>query len=196
MSAPRPMPTPNLAGLLTKPVPLPGKAPRRSSEGPRLESAHTVDTGAVVAPTSGERVVEEDKRAEPSVAHDAQHGRQYLRSITIYLPRSVHRSAGREATARNTTRTALILAAINATHEQIGQVLRDCTKEMVGVRDLFAIPQDRAVAEPSVQTTIRVTDIQFHAIETLVAEHETNRSHLVTAALRLHLPEIDASASR
>jgi len=64
------------------------------------------------------------------------------------------------------------------------------------VRDLFAIPQDRAVAEPSVQTTIRVTDIQFQAIETLVAEHETNRSHLVTAALRLHLPEIDASALR
>jgi len=195
MSTPRPMPTPNLAGLLSRPVRQQERAPKRPPEEPLFESTPMVDVGAVVGPTTGKGAADEDEEAGPSVTHDAQQGRQYLRSITIYLPRSVHRSAGREAAARNTTRTALILAAINATHQQIGHVLSSSTRETVSKSDLFDIPQDRAVTEPSAQTTIRVTDSQFEAIENLVAEHETNRSKLVTAALRLHLTEPEATES-
>lgn len=40
------------------------------------------------------------------------------------------------------------------------------------------------------QTTIRVTDAQYVAITALVAEHGTNLSRLVTAALELHLAQL------
>jgi len=56
-------------------------------------------------------------------------------------------------------------------------------------QDLFAVPQNKATSEPSVQTTIRVTDAQYAAIAALVAEHHTNRSRLVTTALELHLAQ-------
>jgi hypothetical protein len=52
---------------------------------------------------------------------------------------------------------------------------------------LFDIPQHRKDAEPAVQTTIRITDRQHQAIETLVGKYGTNRSQLVTAALMLYL---------
>ena len=182
MTAPRPMPTPDLAGLLTKTktqtssLPFatpandgPGTASPDEAERPEITHLATADTATTPPATS----------AKPR-------GKQYLRSITIYLPRSVHQHIATEATARNTTRTALILAAINATHTRLASALAE-RNTAPGDHDLFDIPQDRTAAEPSVQTTIRVTDSQLAAIENLVSRHRTNRSHLITAALQLHL---------
>jgi hypothetical protein len=190
MTAPRPMPTPDLAGLLAKPA-----APRTVVKKAITVMPPPTDLVAAESDTSDAAVAEPLDQASvaPSgLDHKAagetaiQGRRQYLRSITIYLPRSIHRKVAVEATARETTRTALILTAINATHPQIGSALAD-QDAPTGKRDLFDIPQLRVVVEPSVQTTIRVTDNQLRAIETLVSKHETNRSHLIIAALRLHL---------
>jgi len=54
-------------------------------------------------------------------------------------------------------------------------------------QDLFDIPQARKATEPTVQTTIRVTDSQHHALAELAETHGANRSQLITAALRLYL---------
>ena len=185
------MPTPNLAGLLAKPRPvrkvpaLPelAVAPQPEATVPTDHSDSVVPPGVASAENDGQR----PPTGKPSSARDSGDQRQYLRSITIYTPRSVHRAVGLVAGERKTTRTALILAALNATHQQIGEVLTS-GEATAGERDLFAVPQSRVATEPSVQTTIRVTDSQFDAIENLVSEHATNRSRLVAAALQKYLP--------
>jgi chemotaxis protein histidine kinase CheA len=185
------MPTPNLAGLLAKPRPV-LKAPAQTDSAvvPQPEAIVQADGNDSAAPAELVSVADDGQLStsgKPSSAQDSGDQRQYLRSITIYTPRSVHRTVGLVAGERKTTRTALILAALNATHQQIGKVLTS-SKATAGDRDLFAVPQSRVATEPSVQTTIRVTDSQFDAIENLVAEHATNRSRLVTAALQKYLP--------
>ncbi len=112
--------------------------------------------------------------------------REYLRSIALYLPRTIHQQLGSAAAELGTTRTALILGAVNSTHEHLGVALT-ATTAPARSQDLFAVPQNKTSTEPSVQTTIRVTDAQYAAITALVAEHHTNRSRLVTTALQLHL---------
>ncbi len=119
-------------------------------------------------------------------------GRQYLRSITLYLPRSVHQQLKTVAAEQETTATALILTAVNATHLRVGDVLQPRSVALPrgsagSVADLFEIPQARRAPEPSVETTIRVTDAQLDAIKQLAATHGANRSQLITAALRLHV---------
>jgi hypothetical protein len=191
MTSPQPMPTPNLAGLLTKPAALKALAKKETTVGPPPSTdLVTAEGDTRVAPIA--EPPSQEAGAAAKADHDAAdeaaiHGRrQYLRSITIYLPRSIHQKVAVQAAARETTHTALILTAINATHPQIGSALTDHSAT-AGKRDLFDIPQERAITEPSVQTTIRVTDSQLRAIEILVSKHETNRSHLISTALQLYL---------
>ena len=112
-------------------------------------------------------------------------GRQYLRSMSIYLPRSLHQRLGQRADADGRTRTALILMAVNHTHDSIGTALNPESADTGS--ELFDIPQRTARKEPSVETTIRVTDRQLAAIDNLVAEHGANRSRLISVALQTYL---------
>lgn len=192
---PSPMQTPDIGGLLrrTPPAarPTAPAAPRTDGEvpppvaGPPTAAAATSTRvprrrGAAPAATSVQKRV-----ARGSTGH------QYLRSIAVYLPRSVHQQLKTAAAAGATTATALILAAVNATHGRVGDLLDEDREPTVGPAgagtDLFEIPQARKVAEPTVQTTIRVTDAQLQAIAELAATHDANRSQLITASLRLHL---------
>lgn len=127
---------------------------------------------------------EADSNQAPQIS-----ARQYLRIKSIYLPRSLHQRLGEHATARKTTRTALILTAVNQTHSQLGSYLATDNTTSGGAdgNDLFDIPQHKKDTEPAVQTTIRITDRQHQAIETLLAQFGTNRSQLVVAALTLYL---------
>lgn len=198
--AARPMPTPDLAGLLSKPA-----RPARASDpiGPPTSSKTTDPETTAVEPA-------EPSRAEPkpestltptgiagpprprSVSTSAvtepagSTGRQYLRSIALYLPRSMHKRVAEQASARGTTRTALILTAVNRTHSRLAPAF--ASEERAGGGDLFDIPQQKTVKEPSVQTTIRVTDRQIAAIDELVTQNATNRSRLIATALTLYLP--------
>ena len=199
---PSPMPTPDLASLLRRtPKGVPASAspaetpdhqqnPIVSSQTPspspriRQQSAASVSNRATQLPIE----------TSLTQTHSQSQGgdrRQYLRSITLYLPRSVHRQLKAVALKQDTTSTALILSAVNATHQRVGEALKPRSIASEGSADagpaLFEIPQARKPDEPAVETTIRVTDAQLEAIKDLVARHETNRSQLITAALRLHL---------
>lgn len=196
-ATPSPMQTPDIGGLLrrTPPAarPTPPPAPQQATE-VATPSAAVPPTQAAApgkgAPrrTTGQRPTAAASGTKPPAR--AASGHQYLRSIAVYLPRSVHQQVRAEAVAGETTATALILAAVNATHAQVGELLdqdRESPTGRPGEADLFEIPQARKVTEPSVQTTIRVTDAQLQAIAGLAAAHDANRSQLITAALRLHL---------
>ncbi|HEX3825672.1 MAG TPA: hypothetical protein VHV82_00240 [Sporichthyaceae bacterium] len=104
----------------------------------------------------------------------------------MYIPRSLHQRLHRTAIARSTTATALMLAAINSTHDRLGEALTPQPAQ-ADSGSLFDIPQVRAAVEPTVQTTIRITDRQLEAIITLCRTHEANRSLLIATALRLYL---------
>jgi hypothetical protein len=123
--------------------------------------------------------------ASTPVRDQATDQRQYLRSITVYIPRSLHQRLRTAATNQATTATALILAAINRTHGQLAQALIPA-KETDG-HALFDIPQVRRDSEPTMQTTIRITDRQLDAIVDLTNTHGVNRSRLIATALRLYL---------
>ena len=207
---PRPMATPDLAGLLTKPSrrptptavpaepPAPATAPGRDE--PR-EPHHTADTADTEEPAEFPAALASPSTTKPSVgtrnrrlkaipastpaAPASTPGRQYLRSMSIHLPRSLHHRLGERADADGTTRTALILIAVNRTHDSIGTALNP--EPAGGGGDLFDIPQRAARKEPSVETTIRVTDQQLTAIDALAAEHHANRSRLISTALELYL---------
>lgn len=198
-ATPSPMQTPDIGGLLrrtppaARPIPPPAPpATQQDAEVPLLPADATPTQAAAPSKGARRRSTGQASAATPTqkrVARAAS-GRQYLRSIAVYLPRSVHQQIRVEAAASETTATALILAAVNATHGHVGEVL-DKDRESPAGRpretDLFEIPQARKITEPTVQTTIRVTDAQLQAITELAAAHDANRSQLITAALRLHL---------
>ena len=208
----RPMATPDLANLLKRPRRAPAETPsdaldsdaaityqaiapdKTETQAPADEATPLVEEET--AHSGLDESVRERKQRRPKptpevvVSAEAQtSGRQYLRIKSIYLPRSLHQRLGQEAISRQTTRTALILTAINNTHSRLGTYIATDggSSGGAGINDLFDIPQHRKDAEPAVQTTIRITDRQHQAIETLVAKYGTNRSQLVTAALMLYL---------
>ena len=185
------MATPNLAALLTKKsATLPTDRGVSSPTPPTEPPAGLAD---MEGPTAEPRPPESPGPVNPPVLSGAPTAsvgdqREYLRSIALYLPRTLHQQLGSAAAERGATRTALILDAINSTHTRLGPALAAPTPP-VGSDHLFVVPQNKPTPEPSVQTTIRVTDAQYEAITALIAEHHTNRSRLITTALQLHLAQ-------
>lgn len=189
------MKTPDLAGLLqrrTPPMasPTPQRAVPSEENTPEPPIEKDADAGpSPAAPRSPKPEKRSQARAKDTdVAPTGQvpPAREYLRSVMVYLPRSIHQKLRTRADDEGTTATALILAAVNATHTQLGDLLTraDTKQHHANPGDLFAVPQVRHVAEPRVQTTIRVTDAQHRALGDLTAQHHTNRSKLVVTALR------------
>ncbi|HEY1819483.1 MAG TPA: hypothetical protein VGG83_06110 [Trebonia sp.] len=196
------MATPDLAGLLRRqptttrptPVPVPQERPLAVLRSEPTDR-HETPPDTAPAPAKPERRIAPDTAATAPTrtttkstprASQAPERRQYLQSITVYIPRSLHQQLHRTATDRATTATALMLAAINHTHDRLGEALTPQT-EPADSGSLFDIPQVRAAAEPTVQTTIRITDRQLEAILTLSRAHDINRSLLIATALRLYL---------
>jgi len=103
------------------------------------------------------------------------------------VPRTLHRQLHEAAAERGVTATALILTAVNVTHAKLPAQLGPGVSRERG-EELFDVPQSRRRDEPAVATTIRVTDKQFEALAALVDKHQSNRSAIITAALRLYLP--------
>lgn len=187
------MKTPDLAGLLKRPTrPMASATPQPAvpddGSAQRTQVENDSDAGLPQA-ESGPPKSQKRSRAhakEIESAKQAAPTREYLRSVMVYLPRSIHQKLRTRADDEGTTATALILAAVNATHTQLGDLLTraDTKQHHANPGDLFAVPQVRHVAEPRVQTTIRVTDAQHRALGDLTAQHHTNRSKLVVTALR------------
>ncbi|AZI59238.1 hypothetical protein EH165_14915 [Nakamurella antarctica] len=111
--------------------------------------------------------------------------RNYARPMSVYLPRSAHETLARVAADRKLTHTALMLLAINVTHSRLAELLNRDSASPKG--DLFEIPQRTTESEPSIQTTIRVTDAQLDAIDGLALKFDSNRSKVTAAAICLYL---------
>ena len=201
---PRPMVTPDLAGLLAKP-PRPRPAPAepvadlgdtdtslppqagRQATSPTESRAHTSLDPAPTPPQPASAAMSRTRRsrtAEPPPRTETP-GREYLRSMPISLPRSLHRRLAERARSDGNTRTAIILTAVNRSHDSIGVALNP--PPVPSGNDLFDIPQRGPRKEPSVETTIRVTDRQQSAIEALAETHHVNRSRLICTALEVYL---------
>ena len=192
MSAqPSPMQTPDIGGLLRRPAgqARPATVPSAVAEPEPLPQPATTATARPRKQTARPQTVE-TARVEPPgrrAPARAETGRQYLRSIAVYLPRSLHQQVRTAATRQGTTATALMLAAVNSTHDRLAEAFARHSAEPSAAGDLFEIPQARRVAEPTVQTTIRVTDSQHRTLSELAANHEVNRSQLLATAVRLYL---------
>lgn len=195
------MPTPDLGGLLTKPT---RPAPSISRPAEPDDSAQPVgneetepavrqpvgdrrdaDRPSALGGRARQRSARKDIEVEARPADSPVVERQYLRSIALYLPRSQHRRVAVEAQARGVTRTALMLAAINTAHQQLGVAL--AVSDPTDPTELFDIPQQQQPREPSTATTMRVTDRQLAALKALVNQHATSRSRLISVALDLYL---------
>jgi hypothetical protein len=204
---PRPMNTPDLAGILgkprrraTPPPPVVTEEPVRVSAGDEApEADQTVrpaDQVDVAAP-SGRSVAslsrardskssrqgggERTRAAEADVVvQEDEDTRRYLRTMTVYLPRSTYRRLQVEAERRQMSRTALLLIAVNEMHDRLPELLAEAPLPRGA---LFDVPQARAPkVEPNTQTSIRVTDQQLSILEALGKQHGTTRSRVLAAA--------------
>lgn len=187
MSAtPSPMQTPDLAGLLRRPATPPRPAdPETSSPSVVAEPAPQPEPAKAAKTRPARQAPRSQPTAGAVTAPETR--RQYLRSIAVYLPRSLHQQVRSAATRQSTTATALMLAAVNSTHDRLADALAQQAGERTEAGDLFEIPQAKRVAEPTVQTTIRVTDSQYRTLTELAASHQVNRSQLLATAVRLYL---------
>jgi hypothetical protein len=155
----------------------------------RTDAPPTVETPAETGSTLPANAKKPRRKAPPPPAEaPSQAQRQYLQSKAFNLPRSIHRRLSDHAATENTTQTALILTALNQTHEELAAVLAAQHTDAPYGGELFDIPQRKRDREPTVQTTIRLTDRQLEAIDGLVTKFGTNRSQLVSAALSIYLP--------
>lgn len=212
----RPMPVPDLAGLLARPKRTPKATVVEPLSDTTLSSDNPVTPEIIVddlpamlgrdsvatkpdladeTPLPAIKAASQQSTASAAKSRRSSNpvrevslrdsGRQYLRTKALQLPRSVHRRVTEEAARRGTTATALMLMAVNSTYQQLPEALRRKTQQSGAV--LFDIPQDRAGQEPTVQTTLRMTDAQLEAINELVAANSTNRSRLFGTAIELFL---------
>lgn len=188
---PSPMPTPDLAGILGPSArhltSTPEAQTSASAEAPDAstpQQARSIDAKARTSkgPSTLRAVAKKETYSVPAMP------RQYLRPIVVYVPRDLHQLLHAAARERSTTATALTLEAVNATHDRLGDAIIDQQATPAEAKgDLFDIPQARPASQPSVQTTIRVTDAQYQALTELAARLATNRSRMISTAVRLHL---------
>lgn len=192
---PKPMKTPDLSGLLkarprqlrrtsvAAPADVPATPPEPISADPVSEVPHhvrAVDSTAVTEMPAKEQAGGARSLAE---AQPEPPGRRYTRSISIYLPRSLHAALGKHAEASGQTRTAIILRAVSLHHQELsGWIVRD--DEDLAEGGLFEVPQRGRAVEPVVQTALRVTDEQLAAMDELARQLNVRRSHIMVAALR------------
>lgn len=201
---PRPMSTPDLAGILGRPRRRVQEPPPRSSE--PVEDATSFDTSQAGGAADAAAPVRDSPVASISSARqsrsrtdsvddaaaaastpttgtegiDTEDSRRYLRTMTVYLPRSTYRRLQVEAESRQLSRTALLLISVNEVHDRLPDLLAE-TPRPKGA--LFDVPQARAPKEePNTQTSIRVTDQQLSILEALAKQYGTTRSRVLCAA--------------
>lgn len=109
----------------------------------------------------------------------------WRRSIGFSMPRDVRAAATQQARSEKSTLTAWLLTALNRHHQNLAQRL-DQDADVGG--GLFAVPQNQ-VPQPKVQSTMRVTDEQYEAMERLARQLNTTRSGLLTAAAEAELAD-------
>lgn len=200
-AASRPMPIPDLAGILkTRPASTPdaierparGKATSETNSSGTDEprKAPTPAATSIAQPASAQKPRRQGRASIDApplrrASSPPPTKRTYTRPINIRLPRSVHQTLCTRAAERGMTQVAAILTAVSKTHTELDSQLAKSQPPAAWTGELFDIPQLRAPAEPVVQTSIRVTDAQLEALEALSEHYGVHRSHIITAALEL-----------
>jgi hypothetical protein len=125
-------------------------------------------------------------RRRPAAPRNPASGRR--RVVIVYLPLAVKDRLDQQRAATGQAITRLTLEAITATHKRLSELLQEPQPDPE--RDeLFTYDAPRRRSEPKVQVTLRLRDDQLAVIDGLVGEHHApDRSALVAAALRGHLP--------
>lgn len=192
---PKPMTTPDLSGLIkskvrrppvpSAPVPAAQAAPAVEQQSPSRPDREKVTRAPNPATTSAPPRPAAAPRKAP-VGEERRPPAKYTRSISLYLPRSIHAALAQRAADTGQTRTAMILRAVNTHHEDLQAWLDDQGSTPV-VGGLFDVPQDARATEPVVQTALRVTDAQLAAMDELASQLGVRRSHVMVAALRASL---------
>lgn len=177
-------PLPDLAGALARKSPTvkpqPVADPAKDTPTPPVDRTVTsVQTGG----GAGSRQPRTSRRPK---AVEAAPDVVWTRTIGYNLPRDVHARAKERARAEGVTLTAWLLEAINAHHANLEERLKPAPASASG---LFAIPQHRGERSPATQSTMRVTDQQFTAIDELANRLQTNRSALLAVAAEAALDE-------
>lgn len=190
---PKPMATPNLSGLIkSKPRPSAPTVPASPEPQTVIQQPAGDKRGKSLVQKPAVARASEGQTAEPvrprRAVGEKQPPARYTRSISLYLPRSIHAALAKQAAASGMSRTAIILRAVNAHHQDLSSWLStDESRPEVSAEGLFDVPQDARSTEPVVQTALRVTDAQLNAMDALAETMGIKRSHVMVAALRAEL---------
>ena len=166
---------PDLAGALRRSPLAPAKTPEPVSRAVKTEKPETPRPQRAVSPRQ--------KRPIPA----GEQGRDVVwrRSVGFSMPRDVRAAATQQARSDDSTLTAWLLTALNRHHRNLENRLNQDTGDG---GELFAVPQSQ-IPQPKVQSTMRVTDEQYDAMERLARQLNTTRSGLLTAAAEAELAD-------
>lgn len=113
--------------------------------------------------------------------------------VIVYLPVSLKDKLRDAARSSDSTYTAIALAAVDATHTQLGVLLdtgrrTDLPREgsLFSAQPTAPAQQNR---EAQVQVSLRTVRRDVDVIDDLARSHAVSRSALITAALTAHLQE-------
>ena len=142
---------------------------------------------APVPPAPSAREGRPRRRREPQ--REAP-GQAPLQTVIVYLPASLREQLRAAASQRRTTHTEVALAALDATHPRLPELLAPQQQATQGTSLFSARPVTRRPRhdEPHVQVSLRLTTGDLEVIDQLTAQTSApNRSALVSTALRVYL---------
>ena len=167
---------PSLRGKLPRPTPAPATTPS-------VDPPETGDSSTPAEPAQAEQ----KKDARPaSRATDTV----VTKGRVIYLPDHVRDALSTACAAQHKTRTVMILQAVEATYQQLGELVAEDRKPRLIKGALWDSVQtpSRADQPAKRQVFIKLTAQQQAVIDQLVIDADArDRSHLIAVALSAHL---------
>lgn len=171
---------------------LPTLAPKRPLPAGALASAPASGGGEATAASTTDR---NPAPARPRASAAADESLTVRR--TLFVTEALAEDVALRCAADRITRTVLVLAALNATHTRLGDLIE---AEAAAAREaasgsLFAVSVERKMPN-SAQIPIRPTVAQLEVIDSLVVSSGArDRSHMISVALRAYLDADGASSA-
>lgn len=186
---PKPMPTPDLAGLLSRPRKV---KPRTEAQRPEPKPEQVQSAPEPVAPTpspspastppASTRKVVAAPTSVPAVVDLPLS--TYGRNVTLYMPAAVDRAMRAALDESQMSLTGFILTAVNRNHARLGDWLESDSSQP---GDLFKITQAATKPGPTARATIRLTEEQLSAVDSLTKRFAVPRTQVLVAAIKAEL---------
>lgn len=175
-------------GGAIEPAAMPAVAPRPGQGGPSVASTRQPAPSPEPSPTS-----RGGKRGRSAASQAKQRNAEGGTATTIvYLPGEVLELLRQHRLRTGTTYTDLVLDALDATHPRLGELLAATDRPQARPAGSLFAGTNRsrpAAAQPKAQITLRPRTSDAEVIDALARDLGTNRSKLVTVALRAHLTD-------